>query len=57
MKIFGKPTVWLNGERTDLAAPPLNGATLADDLTLTFEAPGMAHYLQWIVNAQDDPVS
>jgi hypothetical protein len=53
--LFGKPAFWVNGVRTDPDAPPLNGSTLANDATMTSQAPGMDLYQQWKVDAQGDP--
>ena len=54
-QLLGRPAFWVNGVRTDLDAPPLNGSTPALNATMTSQAPGMDLYRQWKVDAQGNP--
>jgi len=52
---YAKPAVWVNGERTNLNAPPLNGSTMAENAAATSGIPGMSLYKQWKANEAGDP--
>jgi hypothetical protein len=52
--IYARPAYWMNGVRTDLDGPPLNGSSAANNATMTARAPDMRLYQQWKANAQGD---